>query len=264
MSLINTPEIKVNGQIISAAAVDAEIQYHPAESRRQAMVNAAETLIIGEILAQKAAEKGFSDVADHNLIDEQPAIIDALIDSEVSIPRATEEECLRYFKANTQTFTSSPLVEASHILLAADPKDLEQRALMHGLAVQIIEQLQQKESTFAELARKHSFCPSKDVGGSLGQLSNGQTVSEFERQVFAAPEGLMLTPVESRYGYHIVFIARKVEGDPLPFELVKEKIQTYLNDKAQRKAISQYLHRVVSEADIDGFHFDIDASTVMQ
>lgn len=264
MSLINTPEIKVNGQIISAAAVDAEIQYHPAESRRQAMVIAAETLIIGEILAQKAAEKGLSERSDHSLIDDQPAIIDALIDSEVSIPRATDEECLRYFHANTPTFTSSPLIEANHILLAADPKDLDQRAQMHDVALQIIQQLKNKESSFIELAHKYSVCPSKEVGGSLGQLSHGQTVSEFERQVFAAPEGLMLTPVESRYGYHVVFVARKVEGDPLTYDLVKEKIQTYLNDKAQRKAISQYLHRVVSEADIDGFDFDIDASTVMQ
>ena len=264
MSLTNTPEISVNGHIIPASAIDTEVQYHPAENRRQAMVQAAETLIIGEILVQKAAEKGLSDSIDRNLVDQQPALIDALIDSEVTIPQATEQECQRYFDINGNKFTSSPLIEASHILLPAEPKDLEQRALMQSLAQTLIEKLQTKEATFAELARAHSFCPSKEVGGSLGQLSNGQTVSEFERQVFASDVGLMPTPVESRYGFHVVFIARKVPGKSLSYDMVKDKIETYLNDRVQRKAISQYLHRLVSEADIQGFHFDVEASQLMQ
>ena len=70
--------------------------------------------------------------------------------------------------------------------------------------------------------------------------------------------------MESRYGFHVVFIARKVAGKPLNYDLVKDKIATYLNDKVQRKAISQYLHRIVGEADIQGFQFDVDASPLMQ
>ncbi len=264
MSLTNTPEITVNGHVIPASAIDTEVQYHPAENRRKAMIQAAETLIIGEILVQKAAEKGLCDTLDRNLVDQQPALIDSLIDLEISTPVATEQECQRYFEVNTDKFTSSPLVEANHILLAAEPKDLEQRAQMQTLALTLIEQLQNQEATFAQLAKAYSICPSKEVGGSLGQLSNGQTVSEFERQVFAADIGLMPTPVESRYGFHIVLIARKVAGKPLSYDLVKDKIAIYLNDKVQRKAISQYLHRIVSEADIQGFHFDVDTSPLMQ
>ena len=264
MSLTNTSDITVNGHIIPASEIDTEIQYHPAETRRLAMVKAAETLIIGELLAQKAVEKGLLTSLDRSVIDDQPALVDALIDQEVAIPHATDDECRRYFDANRDTFTTSPLVEVSHILLAADPKDLEHRAETHELALKIIAQLKSREATFVELARAYSVCPSKEVGGSLGQISNGQTVSEFERQVFASDVGLMPTPVESRYGYHVVLIARKVEGKPLTYDLVKEKIQTYLNDRVQRKAISQYLHQIVSEADIKGFHFDIDESPLVQ
>ncbi|WP_343861837.1 peptidylprolyl isomerase [Aliiglaciecola litoralis] len=264
MSLTNTSSITVNGHVIPAAAIDAEIQYHPAETRRQAMIKAAETLIIGELLAQKAVEKGLLNDADRTVIEDQPALVDALLDQEVAIPHATDEECRRYFEANTATFTTSPLVEVSHILLAADPKDLEHRAETHALALKIIDQLTRNQASFVEMAKAYSVCPSKEVGGSLGQISNGQTVSEFERQVFASDVGLMPTPVESRYGYHVVLIARKVPGKPLTYDLVKEKIQTYLNDRVQRKAISQYLHRMVSDANIIGFHFDIEASPLVQ
>ena len=264
MSLTNTPDIIVNGSVISAADIDTEVQYHPADTRRNAAVKAAETLILGELLVQKAVEKGLTDVHDRNLIEQQPDLIDSLIESEAAFPKASEKECQQYFDANREKFTSAPLIEASHILLAADPKDLEHRAETRELAENIIKQLQQKEASFVELATAYSVCPSKDVGGSLGQLSNGQTVSEFERQVFAADLGLMTVPVETRYGYHVVFVARKVEGKQLPFDAVKDKIQTYLNEQVHRKAISQYLRRLVGDADIKGFSFDVDASPLMQ
>jgi peptidyl-prolyl cis-trans isomerase C len=269
MSLTNTPDIIVNGSTIPASAIDAEIQYHPAETRRKAMIQAAETLIIGELLAQKAVEKGILSEADRKLtnsaiIDEQPALIDSLLYQEASTPNATEQECLRYFEANPEKFKTTPLIEASHILLPAEPKDLEHRAQTKQLAESLIEQVKSQTASFHDLAKEFSACSSKEVGGSLGQLSYGQTVSEFERQVFAADTGLMETPVESRFGYHVVMIAHKVDGKALSFELVKEKIQTYLNDKVKRKAISQYLNLLVQEAKIEGYQFDIDASPLMQ
>lgn len=264
MALTHTPDISVNGRLISAATIDEEIQYHPAESRRQAMVKAAETLIIGELLSQRAHEKGLSDTIERNSIDKQPDLLDALLELEVPAPNATEQECQRYFKANADKFTTSPMVEASHILLVAEPKDLQQRAHMHNLALNLIQQIQDKQASFVELVRTYSMCPSKEVDGSLGQLSKGQTVSEFERQVFAAEIGLMPCPVESRYGYHIVMVVHKVAGKPLAYNMVKDKIAQYLNKKVQRKAISQYLQQLVSEADIKGFEFDLDASLLLQ
>jgi peptidyl-prolyl cis-trans isomerase C len=264
MSLTNTPDIIVNGTVIPAAVIDTEVQYHPAETRRQAMIQAAETLIIGELLAQKAVEKGILTEKNNKVVDEQPEVIDALLDQEASTPNATEQECLRYFEANPEKFKTAPLLEVSHILLPAEPKDLEQRAQTKQVAASLIEQIQSQSASFSELAKKYSACPSKEVGGSLGQVSYGQTVSEFERQVFAADTGLMTTPVESRFGYHVVLVNRKVLGQSLDFAMVKEKIQTYLNDKVKRKAISQYLNRLVQEAKIEGYQFDIDASPLMQ
>jgi len=264
MSLTNTPEITVNGTRILASAIDTEVQYHPAESRREAMVQAAESLIIAELIAQKAQEKGLTDHANRELLEKDPAVVDKLFAQEVYAPEASDDECKRYFEANQDKFKSSPLVEANHILLAADPKDLEHRAEMLTVAETLIQQLKSNEISFADAARNFSVCPSKEQGGNLGQLSTGQTVSEFERQVFAADLGLMPIPVESRFGYHIVEVIRNVEGKPLSYDLVEDKIKKYLNDKVQRKAVSQYLHLLVSEADIKGFSFDIEASQLMQ
>lgn len=261
---IDATDISVNGKTIQASAIDTEIQYHPSKTRREAMIKAAETLIIGELLVQKAVEKGLLEDTNSDIINTRQDSIDALLDAEVDIPKASNEECQRYFEANQEKFITPPLIEANHILLAADPKDIELRGQMQVLAKKLIDALKDDPKQFVSLASQHSACSSKDLGGSLGQISYGQTVSEFERQVFAAGTGLMTTPVESRFGYHIVDIKRKIEGKPLSFDMVREKIQKYLNDKVQRKSVAQYLNRIVSEADIKGYQFNIDTSSIMQ
>jgi peptidyl-prolyl cis-trans isomerase C len=263
MSLTNTPNISVNGRDISAANIDSEVQYHPAATRREAMVKAAQALIIKELVIQKALLEGLLEPSQVSDSEKEYALIDQLIEKSAPPPKATAEECQRYYQANLEKFTTSPLVEAKHILLVADPADLELRAQCKMLAEQIIQNLQSGAS-FAEMAAKHSMCPSKEVGGSLGQLSSGQTVPEFQRQLFAADEGLMPSPIESRFGFHVVYLERKVAGKQLPFNMVEGKINQYLDDKVHRKAVAQYIQHLIQEAEIKGFSFNGSHSPLMQ
>ncbi|WIO73610.1 peptidylprolyl isomerase [Porticoccaceae bacterium LTM1] len=264
MSLTDTPEIRVNGQLISPAMIDAEVQYHPAETRREAMIQAAETLIIGELFRQRAQEVGLASASSSPSELEEQATFDQLVNQEAQIPQVTKEECERFFEANPDRFCSPPILEVRHILLAADPQDINERAKIEQQATALINQLESGESTFAELVTAYSACPSSATGGSLGQISKSQTVPEFERQVFAANEGLMPRPVESRYGFHIVEVARKIPGKPLPFEMVEAKIASYLQEKVKRKATSQYIQQLINNAHIEGFWFDVESSPLMQ
>jgi peptidyl-prolyl cis-trans isomerase C len=98
----------------------------------------------------------------------------------------------------------------------------------------------------------------------LGQLSRGQTVPEFERQLFTAELGVMKYPVESRYGFHVVSVDHKIEGKPLPYEAVRDKVAEYLEEKVHRKAVSQYIQALANEADIKGFDFVSTGSPLLQ
>ena len=102
------------------------------------------------------------------------------------------------------------------------------------------------------------------MGGQLGQLSKGQTVPEFERQLSNCKRGLAQSPIESRYGVHVVVLDQHVEGKQLPFDMVKTRIADYLNEKVRRKAIAQYIHTLISQATIDGFDFKVSESPLMQ
>jgi peptidyl-prolyl cis-trans isomerase C len=59
-------------------------------------------------------------------------------------------------------------------------------------------------------------------------------------------------PVETRYGFHIIRLERRIAGKELPFELVHEKITGYLAEKAERIAVAQYIARLAGRAQIEG------------
>ncbi|XOV79870.1 MAG: peptidylprolyl isomerase [Aestuariibacter sp.] len=267
MSLLNTPEITVNGSVIMPESIDSEIQYHPAATRREAMVSAAESLIFGKLILQKAIALGLTDLDENASLDaeQEYQLLAQIRQREEHLPSATESECRRYYEANKERFVSAPLVSASHILLAADPQDLKYRSQQQQLAEKLLSELTQTPGDFEEMAQRYSDCPSKTLNGDLGQITANQTVPEFERAVFASKNtGLIEFVIESRFGFHIVRVNQLVAGRQLPFAMVQEKIQDYLNERLERKSLSQYLHRMVAEADIQGFSFQTDQSTIMQ
>lgn len=253
------PEIRVNGIVIEPSRLAGEMQYHPASSFEEALQEAAYALIVRELLLQQAREEGIA--IDSSETAEETAI-QALLEKAVDYPKADDEACRTYFEANSERFVSPPLLEASHILLAADPRDLEAREKARKQAEELIQQIQQKPQCFTLLVEQCSDCPSKKTQGNLGQLSKGQTTPEFERQLFALGEGLAESAIESRYGFHVVRVDRKIDGEPLPFDVVRDKIAVYLNAAVERQAVSTYLRRLVAEAEIQGINLAVDADSL--
>jgi len=64
---------------------------------------------------------------------------------------------------------------------------------------------------FAEMAEKHSKCPSGRQGGDLGSFSPGQMVREFDEVVFSAEVGKVQGPVQTQFGYHLIEITSRTE-----------------------------------------------------
>jgi peptidyl-prolyl cis-trans isomerase C len=255
--------VSVNGQAIDEADILQEMQYHKADSIESAHQKAASALVVKELLLQRAKEL---DLSAEILTGEnqQEALIRTLLVQEVKQPTPDEEACERYFLANQNKFTTPVLIAASHILLSADPKDQEAREFAAQQAETLIAELVKNPECFADMAKQYSDCPSKEVNGELGQLDKGQTVQEFERQVFKMEEGLALHPVESRYGYHIVRLDKRVEGNPLPYNMVADRIATYLKDQVYRRSISQYLSLLAGQASIEGIDIKGADSLLMQ
>jgi len=85
-------------------------------------------------------------------------------------------------------------VKASHILVSKE-----------GEARRLLDQIKSGAS-FADLARKHSQCPSGRLGGDLGYFGKGQMVKEFEDAAFDTPLGETVGPVRTQFGYHLIVV----------------------------------------------------------
>src|SRR5437870_13554739 len=95
-----------------------------------------------------------------------------------------------------------------------------------------------KGAKFDELAKKYSEDPgTKDKGGDLGWIVQGQTVPEFEKAAFSLPKGGISDLVRTQYGFHIVKVLDHENAHTQPFEEVRASIEApMLLSRADQKA----------------------------
>merc|ERR1711924_198750 len=96
-------------------------------------------------------------------------------------------------------FSEAKSAEASHILVASESQANDLKKQIEGGA------------DFAELAKKHSTCPSGKSGGSLGSFGPGQMVPEFDKIVFSGDVKKTLGPVKTQFGYHLIWISSRTD-----------------------------------------------------
>ena len=256
-SLPEPIEVSVNGVAIPRDAIACEAQHHPASKPIAAWQSAAQALVIRELLLQQARQLGIEpaprsgDGSRRETAEE--ALIRGLIEREVATPEPDEASCRRYYEQNQRRFRSPPVYAASHILFAARRDAAEEFAQAEAAATAVLAELKQRPERFGQLARAHSACPSAAQNGALGQITAGQTTREFEQAlVELTPGSISQTPVETRYGLHLIRLDAKIDGKMLPFDLVADRIADYLHDNVTRRAAAQYIARLVSKAEITG------------
>jgi len=216
---------------------------------------------VRELLRQRAVMLGLlgADAAGEKLDD----CIEVLLDQEVKIPAPTEQECRRFYAQHAADFKAGELAYVRHILFAVTPG--VPVAALRSKAEQTLAELREHPERFAAVAREMSNCPSGQDGGNLGQLARGACVPEFEQAVFgSAATGLLERLVNTRFGFHIVIIDRRVAGRQVPFEAVRAKIADHLSERVRSKALQQYVAVLAGAADVSGVELGAAASPLVQ
>lgn len=243
--------IAVNGTEIGEAAILAEMQYHPAASRDEAFAEAAEALVVRELLLQRAAAAGIAWTADEAQSEERA--IEELLRRELKLPTPDAEAHRRYYENNRQRFRAQDLFEASHILYLAPREDAEARTVARAAAARALALLSQDPDRFAEIAKAESRCASAGEGGHLGQIAAGETASEIDTFLHNLEDGqLCPVPIETDYGVHVLKLHRRMPGKQFLFEEVEPAIARELRAAAWRRAVSGYITLLAGEADVRG------------
>lgn len=246
--------ISVNGVEITDRAIELELPHH--QQAANPLKETVHELVLRTLLLQEADRLGIDG-------EDDDARVEALFSQEVRVPEADAATCETFYRNQPELFTSGEMIEARHILFQVTPTvPLE---LLRETGEAVLEELKVHPERFEELAKQYSNCPSGALGGSLGQLTRGQTVPEFEKFVFRLGEGeLGQRLLETRFGLHIVQVLRKIEGRLLPFEAVKGQIAETLTRQSWQRAVHQYLQILAGKAEIQGMTLEGAESPLVQ
>ncbi|WHZ11296.1 MAG: Peptidyl-prolyl cis-trans isomerase PpiD [Burkholderiaceae bacterium] len=214
-----------------------------------------------ELLRQRACELGL--VADDASNADIERAIERTLAEEVLVPEPTEEECRRWYDANAKHFRSGDLVFARHILFQITPGSPV--PAVRGVAEAMLHEIQASPGLFGKRAREHSNCPSGANDGQLGQLQRGETLPEFEKALFDDTSiGVLPRLVTTRHGFHIISVDKRIEGRPLPYEIVRDDVAAELRRRSEARALSQYMRVLAGHADVQGVDLGAVASPLVQ
>ena len=140
----------------------------------------------------------------------------------------SDDQLQAQYKQNIQQYQVPNRVHVQHILLLTVGKPDAEVEEIKKKAQDILNQAK-KGANFEDLAKKYSEDPgTKDKGGDLGWIVQGQTVPEFEKVAFSLPKGSISDLVRTQYGFHIIKIIDKETEHTKSFDEVKDSILTPL------------------------------------
>src|SRR5882762_7854498 len=142
--------------------------------------------------------------------------------------QVSDDELKVQYMQNIQQYQVANRVHVEHVLLMTVGKTDAEVEEIRQKAEDVLKQAK-KGAKFEDLAKKYSEDPgTKDKGGDLGWLVQGQTVPEFEKAAFSLQKGQISDLVKTQYGFHIIKVLDKETAHTKPFEEVKDSLRAPL------------------------------------
>lgn len=134
------------------------------------------------------------------------------------IKEAVSDERAKAYMADHPGYFDGTKVKVSHLLIKCPTwaSTEEQKAARRKLQG-IVEQVNNRELTFAEAAKQFSDCSSAEKGGDLGEIEFGGSMDTyFTIQAFETPEGQMSDVFRTSDGWHVLLVTDVERGDGTP------------------------------------------------
>ena len=177
-------------------------------------------------------------------------LIEKDIVSQVSV---TPEAIRRFYDENQEQMRQTEQLRLSHILKSVSPDaTAEERATVLTAIEGILEEAK-SGADFAALTREHSEDPGSAPNGGELTVKRGQTVPPFEQAAFALEPGGLSSVVETQFGYHIIKLSEKIEGQLMSFEEVRPRIEQHLKQQAIQEGVDQKVASLKESGEVELF-----------
>lgn len=147
--------------------------------------------------------------------------------------KTSEKKLKAYYNENK---TNYEYVTASHILVSTEEEATE------------IKQQLDDGADFAKLAKEKSTdTTSGEKGGSLGEFTRNEMVTEFADSAFKQEVGTISDPVKTDYGYHIIKVTKHEQKK---YNDIKEQVKKdYLS--ANAKSIDDVIEKLKKSKNVE-------------
>lgn len=157
-------------------------------------------------------------------------------------PKVNEVEVGIYYHLHPEKFRKPEQRGARHILISINadyPENSRENALAR--ITEIAAQLQRKPHKFADLALRHSECPSALNGGSLGTVSAGTLYPELDKALFALKENDISGVVETEIGFHLIQCLKISRAETISLKKATPKIKQLIQERYRRNCQRTWL-----------------------
>jgi len=162
---------------------------------------------------------------------------------------------IRFYRLDGRRSGTNEVVRASHILISfGDNKD-SAKAVANEIKKNV------NVSNFSIIAMEQSNDPgSARQGGDLGYFGKGRMVPEFEKASFGAKIGSIVGPVESQFGYHIIYVADKKSDELKYSEIILTTKITDATKKQIRRDARAAMDQIKKGENIDSLAAKLTAN----
>jgi parvulin-like peptidyl-prolyl isomerase len=260
----------VNGETITKAKLDTLYENLGAQMRAQYDQTGGKRALLDvyiakRLLLQEAIKTGFDKRPDVLLDIEaakESALFDRYIRDAVAAPQYVPDSLVRkYYDEHQEQFSRPEQTHVRHIVITA--MDNGPRRKTPGEARELItsvfgelrqfaprpgatsNEIQVFANRFAEAARKYSEDGVAQDGGDLGWVSKDIDFdATFKEALFNIPRGLMSGVVETKFGYHLIFVEDKRPAGVESFEASSSSIREFLLTQAMMSNAAEVMGTV--------------------
>jgi parvulin-like peptidyl-prolyl isomerase len=152
----------------------------------------------------------------------------------------SESELQEYYQQHADEFQIPERVRLRQILIAGS----NEGAML--TATELRDRLRQG-ADFQQLASQYSDAPSRDKGGDEGLFERGELDPALEAVAFSLAAGSVSEVIQSKNGYHILYIIDRTGGGKRSFEDAKLDIQRKVQEQKIGKARREYVDKLKRE-----------------
>jgi peptidyl-prolyl cis-trans isomerase C len=234
-------DITVSDEKVDARIAEIQAEFARANDKVDGKMGTLDDLV---------AKLGISEEEFRESVRESLAIEALLVERGMTYPSA--EEVKAFYDENQESFKRPEQVHARHILIQV-PADADEAAWAAALteAEEVRAKAVEPGADFAALAAEFSDGPlGKQRGGDLGWFGRGQMVPEFEEAAFTLEKGAISEPVRTQFGWHIIKKVDEREAGIVPFDKIKEQLDTQMRNERVQKALSDLLTELHASQEI--------------